>query len=59
MSPKTDHAHTHLHLYGADDCAKQANHAQELHPAQVLHCVFLTDIRHGVQRSAEQHQTVT
>lgn len=59
MSPKTDHTYIHLHLYGADDCAEQADHTQELHSAQVPDCVFLTHVRHSVQRSAEQHQTVT
>lgn len=59
MSPHTDHTDTHLHLYGADDGAEQADHAQKLHLAQVLHCVLLTHIGHCVQRGAEQHQTVT
>lgn len=53
------HRHTHLHLDGADDCAKQADHTQELHPAQVLHCVLLTHISHSVQRRTEQHQGIT
>lgn len=59
LSPKTDASHTHLHLYGADDCAEKADHAQELHPAQVLHGVLLTHIRHRIQRSTEEHQTIT
>lgn len=60
MSSKTaKHTHSHSHLYGADDCAEQADHAQELNSAQVLHCVLLTHIRHCVQRGADQHQAVT
>lgn len=46
------------HLYGADDGAEQAEHAQKLHSAQVLHCVLLSHIRHGVQHRAEQDQGV-
>lgn len=49
----------HTHLYGADDRAEQADHAEELHPAQVLHRVLLTHVRDGVQRRTDQHQTVT
>lgn len=49
----------HLHLHGADGGAEQADHAQELHPAQVLHSVFLTHVGDGVQHGAEQHQTIT
>lgn len=58
-SETTKHTHSHSHLYGADDRAEQAHHAQELNSAQVPHCVLLTHIRHCVQRGAEQNQTVT
>lgn len=47
-----------LHLSGADDGAEQADHAEELLSAPVLYGVFLTHVRHGIKRRAEQHQTV-
>lgn len=51
--------HKHSHLYGADDSPKQANHAEELHSAQVFYGVFLTHVRHCIQRCTDQDQTVT
>ena len=59
------HTHTHprkhthnLHLYGAEDGPEEAQHAQELHPAEVLHRVLLAHVGDGVQRGAHQHQAV-
>lgn len=49
---------TDSHLYGTDDGAEEAQHAQELHPAEVLHGVLLTHVRDGVQGGADQNQAV-
>lgn len=49
----------HSHLYGADDGGEQAEHAQELYSAEVLHGVLLTHIRDSIQRCADQNQAVT
>lgn len=49
---------THSHLYGADDGGEQADHAQELHSAQVLYSVLLTHIRDSIQSRADQNQAV-
>ncbi len=42
-----------LQLYCTDDWTEEADHAQKLHPAQILHCVFLAHIRDGIQSGAD------
>ncbi len=47
-----------LHLHTTDECPKEPHHAQELHSAQVFHGVLLTDVRHCVQSSTDQHESI-
>lgn len=57
--PLKRNAGNHLQLQPADERPEQTHHAQELHPALVLHGVLLTQVGNRVQDGAEQHQTVT
>lgn len=41
-----------------DESPKQSHHAQELHPALVLHRVLLAHVGDGVEYATEQDQAV-
>lgn len=48
-----------LQLYTADDGSKQAHHSQKLLSAQVLHNVFFTHVRDGIEDCPEKDHDVT
>lgn len=50
--------HNNPQLYATDEGPKEAHHAQEFDPAQVLHCVLLAHIGYSIEGSTEQDQTI-